>query len=334
VTSVSVTGGEPVGWGRLLDARMFPNGEQGLAMDLSPDGSRVVLVAYISGNHVGLFMEAAGGEPQLIADGPPGAQGADVRWSPDGGLLAVQWHVYPSPGGGGIGGQLEFMAPDGSGRRTVPGVGFAGISPNWAPDGSALVAARSTTRAGRVGGGTVVVTRSGHVLVPRALAHTVYPAWAPPAAREIPPVLPPDPTPEPGTAAAIPPPLNDPRCTPSVTAGSAVAVASCFLRGDGGTFRSSGRVRVNGIDVTPRGSTIVVDPRRKVIRSTGTVEVRLGPIYLARTTIDCSCSARRAAGVGRAVRRSSPASSRRSASPACWASASTVTSSSAARSTA
>ncbi|HEX5923195.1 MAG TPA: hypothetical protein VFY45_05150 [Baekduia sp.] len=34
------------------------------------------------------------------------------------------------------------------------------------------------------------------------------------------------------------------------------------------------------------GSTIVVDPHRGVIRSTGTVEVRLGPIYLARRTID------------------------------------------------
>ncbi|MGZ8633381.1 MAG: hypothetical protein ACXWZZ_05915 [Solirubrobacteraceae bacterium] len=126
MTSVSVDGGDPVGWGRLLDERLDPNGEQGLAMDLSPDGSLVALVAYIGGGHVGLFMEAAGGEPQLVADGPPGARGADVRWSPDGGLLAVQWDVYPVPGVSGIGAQLEFMAPDGSGRRAVPGVGFDG----------------------------------------------------------------------------------------------------------------------------------------------------------------------------------------------------------------
>jgi hypothetical protein len=70
-------------------------------------------------------------------------------------------------------------------------------------------------------------------------------------------------------------------CTPSsVHFGLYTAYASCFVK-RGGAWVASGRVRLNGVDVTPKGGSVAIDPTTESLSATGSVSVHLGtlPVY-------------------------------------------------------
>lgn len=108
----------------------------------------------------------------------------------------------------------------------------------------------------------------------------------PPGPGEAPPA--PDPKPQPNNGYGGPPaPSGEAGCLHEVTTGPLAGVAACFrLRGD--RWVSSGRVRLNGIDLTPSrpGVRIAIDRRTFAITSTGPVELRLGSLSVARLKLD------------------------------------------------
>jgi hypothetical protein len=106
------------------------------------------------------------------------------------------------------------------------------------------------------------------------------PATTPPAGTE--------PKPVPGTGyPGIPTPVATPGCTSEVKTGPVVALAACFLT-KGDRVQSAGRVRLNGIDLTPArsGVTISIDRRTSAITSSGPVELRIGQLSLLRDQLD------------------------------------------------
>jgi hypothetical protein len=108
------------------------------------------------------------------------------------------------------------------------------------------------------------------------------------AAPARPPGPPADPEPPPGIGyPGLPPVQDDPRCVPKVTAGPLEGVASCW-RQRGDAYVASGRVRLNGVDLTPAraGIQVRLDTRRQWVTSTGPVEVRIGLLPLLRARID------------------------------------------------
>jgi hypothetical protein len=96
--------------------------------------------------------------------------------------------------------------------------------------------------------------------------------------------LPPDPEPPPDNPyPGAPPPDSGAGCSAKVTAGPLEGVASCWRR-RGDVYETTGRARINGIDVTPArpGIAIRLDTRSRWITSTGPVEVRVGFLHLYR----------------------------------------------------
>ncbi len=70
-------------------------------------------------------------------------------------------------------------------------------------------------------------------------------------------------------------------CTPSsVHFGLYTAYASCFVK-HSGAWIAAGRVRLNGVDITPKGGSIAIDPATESLSATGSVSVHLGtlPVY-------------------------------------------------------
>jgi hypothetical protein len=103
-----------------------------------------------------------------------------------------------------------------------------------------------------------------------------------------PPPPPPEPEPPPDSAYPdLPRPDNRPGCSHKVTTGPLEGVASCWRR-RGTTYETTGRARVNGVDLTPArpGIAIRFEARRQRISSTGRVEVRIGFLHLYRGTLD------------------------------------------------
>lgn len=106
------------------------------------------------------------------------------------------------------------------------------------------------------------------------------PAPAPPAQAE--------PKPKHGDGYGGPPAAEDrPGCTHEVKAGPVDALAGCWVaRGERSV--SAGRVRLNGIDLTPArpGVTVAVDRRTFAVTSDGPVELRIGTLSLLRDRLE------------------------------------------------
>jgi hypothetical protein len=83
-----------------------------------------------------------------------------------------------------------------------------------------------------------------------------------------------------------------PGCQARITAGPIEAVASCF-RKQGRKYIAQGRVRLNGIDLAPASGevNIVVDTDKLELRTSGSVEARVGPVVIYRGSIDRSLRA-------------------------------------------
>jgi hypothetical protein len=76
-------------------------------------------------------------------------------------------------------------------------------------------------------------------------------------------------------------------CETSLEFGLIVAEADCLRPAAGGTFTSSGRVRVNGLDVIPTfGTLITLDPERFTITSPSPASVQFGELPLALIPIN------------------------------------------------
>ena len=80
----------------------------------------------------------------------------------------------------------------------------------------------------------------------------------------------------------VPTPSGEPGCQARVAAGPVELTASCFRRRRDGSFAAEGRVRLNGIDLVPAGSTgqIVFDPKALELRASGTVRAQVGSVVL------------------------------------------------------
>jgi PKD repeat protein len=78
-----------------------------------------------------------------------------------------------------------------------------------------------------------------------------------------------------------------PSCQTSAEFGLVVAEADCLVEGPGGTLSSTGRVRVNGLDVIPTlGSSIVLDPVHFTITSATPAAIQFGELPLALVPVN------------------------------------------------
>ena len=79
-----------------------------------------------------------------------------------------------------------------------------------------------------------------------------------------------------------PRPSGQAGCEGTVRAGPVELRASCFRRQADGTYRGTGQVRINGIDLIPsRGDAeVVFDPQSLELRASGTVQLQAGPVVL------------------------------------------------------
>jgi hypothetical protein len=95
----------------------------------------------------------------------------------------------------------------------------------------------------------------------------------------------PDPPPD---GSGPPPPSGEPGCEGRVQAGPLELLASCFRRQDDGTFKATGQVRLNGIDLVPAkgDAEVVFDPESLELRASGTVQVQVGPVVLYEGTFN------------------------------------------------
>jgi dipeptidyl aminopeptidase/acylaminoacyl peptidase len=103
------------------------------APSFSPDGARVAFITSISGSPQVWTVSATGGWPDQVTafDDPV----TNVKWSPDGRLLAVQ--VAP---GGGLNEQIHLMRPDGTAPRMLTEGGTTNNQIGfWTPDSKSLL---------------------------------------------------------------------------------------------------------------------------------------------------------------------------------------------------
>ena len=79
-----------------------------------------------------------------------------------------------------------------------------------------------------------------------------------------------------------PPPSGQPGCEGTVRAGAVELRATCFRRQPDGTYKATGRLRLNGIDLVPAkgDAEVVFDPQSLELRVSGTVALQAGPVVL------------------------------------------------------
>jgi hypothetical protein len=96
----------------------------------------------------------------------------------------------------------------------------------------------------------------------------------------------PDPPPDGGPGP--PPPSGEPGCEAAVQAGPLELRASCFRRQEDGTYKATGQVRINGIDLVPAkgDAEVVFDPQSLELRASGTVQLQVGPVVLYEGTFN------------------------------------------------
>ena len=99
--------------------------------------------------------------------------------------------------------------------------------------------------------------------------------------------VPEQPPPPPPPSEGYPePPQPTPGCNGTVTVTPIEALSECFQGSEDrpGVFSAEGRVRINGIDITPidSGSRIEIDTNSVRVSSTGRVQVQIGGVELAR----------------------------------------------------
>jgi len=85
-----------------------------------------------------------------------------------------------------------------------------------------------------------------------------------------------------------PPPSGEPGCEASVAAGPLELRATCFRRQQDGTYKATGQVRINGLDLVPAkgDAEVVFDPKSLELRASGTVRVQAGPVVLYEGTFN------------------------------------------------
>jgi hypothetical protein len=90
------------------------------------------------------------------------------------------------------------------------------------------------------------------------------------------------PDPPPDGVPGPPPPSGEPGCEGAVLAGPLELRASCFRRQEDGTYKATGQVRINGIDLVPAkaDAEVVFDPESLELRASGTVQLQVGPVVL------------------------------------------------------
>src|ERR687895_148972 len=96
----------------------------------------------------------------------------------------------------------------------------------------------------------------------------------------------PDPPPDGGPGP--PPPSGEPGCEGAVQAGPLELRASCFRRQEDGTYKATGQIRINGIDLVPAkgDAEVVFDPDSLELRASGTVQLQVGPVVLYEGTFN------------------------------------------------
>src|ERR671915_286133 len=96
----------------------------------------------------------------------------------------------------------------------------------------------------------------------------------------------PDPPPDGGPG--LPPPSGEPGCEAAVQAGPLELRASCFRRQEDGTYKATGQIRINGIDLVPAkgDAEVVFDPDSLELRASGTVQLQVGPVVLYEGTFN------------------------------------------------
>ncbi len=79
-----------------------------------------------------------------------------------------------------------------------------------------------------------------------------------------------------------PPPSGEAGCEGTVRAGPVELRATCLRRQEDGSYKGTGRLRVNGIDLVPAkaDAEVVFDPESLELRMSGTVQMRVGPVVL------------------------------------------------------
>jgi hypothetical protein len=79
-----------------------------------------------------------------------------------------------------------------------------------------------------------------------------------------------------------PPPSGQPGCEGTVRVGEVELRASCFRRQPDETYKATGRLRLNGIDLVPAkgDAEVVFDPKSLELRVSGTVALQAGPVVL------------------------------------------------------
>src|SRR5918992_888554 len=95
-------------------------------------------------------------------------------------------------------------------------------------------------------------------------------------------------SPTPWTILGLPPPSGEPGCEAAVQAGPLELRASCFRRQEDGTYKATGQIRINGIDLVPAkgDAEVVFDPDSLELRASGTVQLQVGPVVLYEGTFN------------------------------------------------
>ena len=191
--------------------------------------------------------------------GPAGAIGRDARIAADGSFTSD-----PGPPEGNRDSRLIVTG-------TIAGAGASGTYTYSAPDHC-------------VGDGGPL---TGAVAFATALTQANPNAIAPGSGGEE-PEPPVETKPPPRQSYPGPPEASkDPDCAPSLEVGPIKALAACFVA-SGEESESAGRVRLNGIDLTPArpGVKVRVNRRTFAVTSTGPVELRIGGLSLLRDKLE------------------------------------------------
>ena len=128
----------------------------------SPDGSQIAFASNRTGvSEIYVINIDGSGERQLTDEASASSSASEPAWSPKGDEIAFTT-LTPLEDN-----EVHVIGVDGSSERAVPGNGFEGNSPDWAPDASRILFASSETN---FAGGLYTVKPDGTGLTPTGIA--------------------------------------------------------------------------------------------------------------------------------------------------------------------